>query len=63
MSEIAGFVRRRVELPGIGLSVQEAGAGAPLILLHGWTSSHQAPADGAFTVKRSQRASREYPPT
>jgi haloacetate dehalogenase len=36
MSEIAGFVRRRVELPGIGLSVQEAGAGAPLILLHGF---------------------------
>lgn len=36
MSDIAGFARRRVELPGIGLSVQEAGAGEPLILLHGF---------------------------
>ncbi|MFN3845474.1 MAG: alpha/beta fold hydrolase [Paracoccaceae bacterium] len=33
---IPGFLRRRVDLPGIGLSVQEAGHGPALILLHGY---------------------------
>ncbi|MFN7224280.1 MAG: alpha/beta fold hydrolase [Paracoccaceae bacterium] len=33
---IPGFVRRRVDLPGIGLSVQEAGQGPALFLLHGY---------------------------
>ena len=36
MTDIPGFTRRRVALPGITLSVQEAGAGVPLILLHGF---------------------------
>ena len=33
---IAGFARRRLPGNGITLSVQEAGQGAPLILLHGY---------------------------
>lgn len=36
MTEIPGFTRRRIALPGITLSVQEAGAGDALILLHGF---------------------------
>jgi haloacetate dehalogenase len=36
MITIDGFTRRDVALPGIRLSVQEAGTGAPLILLHGF---------------------------
>lgn len=36
MTEIQGFTRRRIALPGITLSVQEAGVGDPLILLHGF---------------------------
>lgn len=36
MTEIPGFTRRRIALPGITLSVQEAGDGPPLILLHGF---------------------------
>ncbi len=36
MTGIAGFTRRRIALPGITLSVQEAGLGTPLILLHGF---------------------------
>jgi haloacetate dehalogenase len=36
MTEIAGFTRLRIALPGITLSVQEAGAGDPVILLHGF---------------------------
>lgn len=36
MSTIDGFLRRRIETNGITLSVQEAGKGAPLILLHGY---------------------------
>lgn len=36
MAVIEGFQRRRVAANGIALSVQEAGAGAPLILLHGY---------------------------
>lgn len=36
MTEIAGFTRHRIALPGITLSVQTAGAGDPLILLHGF---------------------------
>lgn len=36
MTAIAGFTRRRIALPGITLSVQEGGAGDPLILLHGF---------------------------
>jgi haloacetate dehalogenase len=33
---IAGFTRRRIPANGITLSVQEAGQGAPLVLLHGY---------------------------
>ncbi len=36
MSQIAGFTRRPVQTNGITLSVQEAGQGDPLILLHGY---------------------------
>lgn len=36
MNVIEGFTRRRVALPGITLSVQEAGTGPALILLHGF---------------------------
>lgn len=36
MTDITGFTRRQIALPGITLSVQEAGAGPPLILLHGF---------------------------
>lgn len=42
MTVIEGFTRRRVALPGIGLSVQEAGTGAPLILLHGFPENGMA---------------------
>ncbi|WGV15433.1 alpha/beta fold hydrolase [Fuscovulum ytuae] len=49
MTEIPGFTRRRIALPGIALSMQEAGAGDPLILLHGFPQNglcwhHVAPA-------------------
>ena len=33
---IAGFIRRRVAVNGIQISIQEAGRGAPLILVHGY---------------------------
>lgn len=36
MPTIEGFARRRVMANGIGLSIQEAGAGPALILLHGY---------------------------
>ncbi|PZQ97800.1 MAG: alpha/beta hydrolase [Cereibacter sphaeroides] len=36
MTEIAGFTRRRIALPDITLSVQVAGEGPALILLHGY---------------------------
>ncbi|MFN6977627.1 MAG: alpha/beta fold hydrolase [Gemmobacter sp.] len=36
MAEIAGFTRRRIDTGDVVLSVQEAGAGPPLILLHGF---------------------------
>ncbi|HQF30112.1 MAG TPA: alpha/beta hydrolase [Hyphomicrobiales bacterium] len=36
MTTIPGFARRRVAVGDVTLSVQEAGAGAPLILLHGY---------------------------
>jgi haloacetate dehalogenase len=36
MTEIPGFQRRDVVLPDVTLSVQEAGKGRPLILLHGY---------------------------
>jgi haloacetate dehalogenase len=36
MTTIPGFTRDRIALPGITLSVQQAGKGAPLILLHGF---------------------------
>jgi haloacetate dehalogenase len=36
MTTIPGFTRRRIALPGITLSLQEAGSCAPLILLHGY---------------------------
>ncbi|MFN3644264.1 MAG: alpha/beta fold hydrolase [Gemmobacter sp.] len=36
MAEIAGFTRRRIDTGDVVLSVQEAGEGPPLILLHGF---------------------------
>ena len=36
MAEVAGFARRRIDTGDVTLSMQEAGAGAPLILLHGF---------------------------
>jgi haloacetate dehalogenase len=36
MAEIAGFRRRRIDTGDVALSVQEAGEGPPLILLHGF---------------------------
>jgi haloacetate dehalogenase len=36
MTEIAGFARRRIDVGAVALSVQEAGEGAPLVLLHGY---------------------------
>jgi len=36
MSTIPGFTRRRIDLPEITLSVQEAGQGPALVLLHGY---------------------------
>lgn len=36
MPTIPGFTRRRINANGLTLSVQEAGAGAPLVLLHGY---------------------------
>lgn len=36
MTAIPGFTRDRIALPDITLSVQQAGKGAPLILLHGF---------------------------
>lgn len=49
MTTIPGFTRRRVGVNGLTLSVQEAGTGAPLILLHGYPENglcwwHVAPA-------------------
>jgi haloacetate dehalogenase len=36
MTEIPGFTRSRIALPDTTLSVQQAGQGAPLVLLHGF---------------------------
>lgn len=36
MTEIPGFTRSRIALPDITLSVQQAGQGSPLVLLHGF---------------------------
>ena len=36
MTSIPGFTRQTLHLPGIDLSVQQAGDGPPLILLHGY---------------------------
>lgn len=36
MTEIPGFTRSRIALPDVTLSVQQAGAGDPVILLHGF---------------------------
>ncbi len=36
MTEIEGFTRTRIALDDIAMSVQQAGTGAPLILLHGF---------------------------
>lgn len=36
MPVVAGVEHREVELPGVRLHVAEAGAGPPLLLLHGW---------------------------
>ncbi len=56
MPVIPGFTRRRIPLPDVALSVQEAGSGPALILLHGypqngmcWTKVAPAFA-GAFRV-------------
>jgi haloacetate dehalogenase len=38
---IEGFAQTRVETNGIGLSVHRGGAGAPLILLHGFPQNHR----------------------
>ncbi|AHM03223.1 putative epoxide hydrolase [Roseibacterium elongatum DSM 19469] len=37
---IDGFTQSRIETNGIGLSVHQAGQGAPLILLHGYPQNH-----------------------
>ena len=39
-SRIDGFVQERIATNGITLSVHRAGAGAPLILLHGYPQNH-----------------------
>jgi haloacetate dehalogenase len=49
MTEIPGFARSRIALPDITLSVQQAGTGDPVILLHGFPQNglcwwHVAPA-------------------
>jgi pimeloyl-ACP methyl ester carboxylesterase len=36
MPEVAGVAHRRVEVDGVGFHVAEAGAGQPVLLLHGW---------------------------
>jgi pimeloyl-ACP methyl ester carboxylesterase len=36
MPEVPGVTHRRVQANGIGFHVVEAGAGAPVLLLHGW---------------------------
>lgn len=51
MATIEGFTRRRIAVNGIQLSVQEGGAGEPLVLLHGYPEnglcwSRVAPAFG-----------------
>ena len=52
---IEGFVRRRLELPGIGLSVQEAGQGPALILLHGYPQNGMCWARVAPVLARTHR--------
>ena len=54
MTEIAGFTRRGIALPGITLSVQEAGEGPPLILLHGF------PENGLCWAKVAPAFSRHF---
>ncbi|MBN2907499.1 MAG: alpha/beta hydrolase [Rhodobacteraceae bacterium] len=39
-SQIPGFAHSRIAVNGITLSVHQAGAGAPLILLHGYPQNH-----------------------
>jgi len=39
-SDLPGFTRARIATNGITLSVHRAGAGAPLILLHGYPQNH-----------------------
>jgi pimeloyl-ACP methyl ester carboxylesterase len=36
MPEVPGVTHRRVEVDGVGFHVAEAGAGSPVLLLHGW---------------------------
>jgi pimeloyl-ACP methyl ester carboxylesterase len=36
MPEVPGVTHRRLEVGGVGFHVAEAGAGAPVVLLHGW---------------------------
>ena len=55
MPTITGFARRRVDLPGIGLSVQEAGQGPALILLHGFPQNGLCWAPVAAAFARSHR--------
>lgn len=54
MSTIPGFTRSRIALPDITLSVQQAGSGPPLILLHGF------PQNGMCWAKVAPELSRNF---
>jgi len=49
---IDGFARTRIDCGAVALSVHRAGAGAPLILLHGFPQTHMAWAPVAPTLAR-----------
>ena len=55
MAEIAGFVRRRIDTGDVTLSVQEAGEGPPLILLHGFPQNGMCWARVAPTLAARHR--------
>lgn len=55
MPTIPGFARRAVALPGITLSVQEAGRGPALILLHGYPQNGMCWAKVAPAFAQSHR--------
>lgn len=52
---IEGFTRQRLALPGIGLSVQDAGQGPALILLHGYPQNGMCWAKIAPAFAQSHR--------